>query len=135
MLEELALSLSTAIFFICTVMVSAVIPSSPSETSSICETVTESPDTAVSVISSTQNDLFSLVGVWNNSGRSFEFTKQGELLFDNNTADYSFDGENVTIKALIDGVERSYTFKLEILSPRVVKIGGVVFYKIGQAVS
>ncbi len=132
MFEELALSLSTAIFFICTLMVSAVIPSSTLETSSVCETVSESAVTAASAIPS---DSFLLTGVWNNSGRSFEFTKQGKILFDNNTADYSYDGENITIKAVIDDKERSYTFNLEILSPRVMKIGEVIFYKIGQTVA
>ena len=129
MFEELALSLSTAIFFICTLMVSAVIPAATSEASDVCETATESAVTAASVIPS---DSFSLTGVWNNSGRSFEFTKQGKLLFNNNSADYSYDGENITVTALIDGTARSYTFKLEILSPRVMKIGEVLFYKIGQ---
>ena len=131
MFEELALSLSTAIFFICTLMVSAVIPAAPLETSSICETVTENTVAA----SITQGDSFSLAGTWNNSGRSFEFTKNGKLLFDNNSADYSYDGENITVTAIIDGTERSYTFKLEILSPRVMKIGDVLFYKIGQTVA
>lgn len=132
MFEELALSLSTAIFFICTLMVSEVIPSSQSETSAACENVSESPDNTVAVASVVPDDNFTLSGVWNNSGRSFEFTNQGKLLFDSNSADYSYDGENITVTALIDGNERSYTFKLEILSPRVMKIGNVIFYKIGQ---
>lgn len=132
MFEELALSLSTAIFFICTLMVSAVIPSSPLEASSICETISESADNAVAAASAIPSDSFLLTGVWNNSGRSFEFTKEGKILFDNNTANYSYDGENIVIKATIDGEERSYTFKLEIMSPRVMKIGEVLFYKIGQ---
>ena len=131
MFEELVLSLSTAIFFICTLMVSAVIPAAPLETSSVCETISENTVAA----SITPNDSFSLTGVWNNSGRCFEFTRHGKILFDSNSADYSYDGENITVKALIDGTERSYTFKIEVLSPRVIKIGEVLFYKTGQTVA
>lgn len=128
MLEEIALSISTALFFLCAFVVNGVLPQERAETAVPCEVVEyESIE-----------DNFSLVGTWNSGGREFKFTKSGQLIYNGQTMSYTKDGDAVNVSAAIDGItkndtprgtKRNYSLKLEVLSERVMKLNGVTLYR------
>ncbi len=127
MLEEIALSISTALFFLCAVVVNGVLPQERAETAVPCEAV-----------ESAAEDDFSLVGTWNSGGREFKFTKSGQLIYNGQTMSYTKDGDAVNVSAAIDGItkndapradKRNYSLKLEVLSERVMKLNGVTLYR------
>ena len=127
MLEEIALSISTALFFVCAFFVNGLVPQTPAEQAIPCEIV-ESETFAEA----------SLVGRWNSGGKIFEFTKSGKLIFEENLLTYKIDGNTITVNAQISGfTERSrkggkriYTMKYELLSDRVIKLNGVTMYRV-----
>ena len=128
MFEEIALSISTALFFLCTLVVSSVLPQDMTVSSepipSICETAVE--ETATTAKGA---DSFSIVGSWNNGGRTFDFCDNGKLVFDSHNARWRLDGDRVTVSAEIDGSERTYSLRLEVIEPGIMKLGGVTFFK------
>ena len=125
MIEEIVLSISTAIFFMCAFLVNGIVPQSPSEPDVPCETVVAAED-------------FSLVGTWNSDGRVFEFKDNGRLIYNGQIMNYSLDGDTVTVNAAIgkpagkNGAKRTYNMKLELLGERVIKLNGVTLYRTGQ---
>lgn len=129
MFEEIALSISTALFFLCTLLVSSVLPQDMPVSSepmpNICEIAVEE----VAVIPK-GSDSFSIVGSWNNGGRIFDFYDNGKLVFDSHRASWSQEGNKVKISADIGGNERVYTLELEVVEPHIIRLNGVTFYKI-----
>ncbi len=125
MLEEIALSISTAIFFMCAFLVNGIVPQTPAETAVPCETVVAT-------------DEFSLVGTWNSDGRVFEFKDNGRLIYNGQIMNYSHDGDTVTVNARIgkpsekNGAKRTYNMKLELLGDRIIKLNGVTLYRTEQ---
>ena len=92
MLEQIALSISTALFFLCSLIVSSILPTQPNN-----DIGTEP---AVGVSASVNEDArFSLSGKWSGNGNVFEFTDGGKLIYNGNTANYRFDGEKLTYAA------------------------------------
>ncbi len=127
MFEQIALSLSTALFFLCTLVVNSVLPETPANTKPIDAGYEISDERTVPTYLNV--DSFSIVGDWNNGGRCFSFKNDGKLLFDGQEASWLYDGENMVIKKDIDGNKRIYTLKLEVLEPNVIRLNGVTFYK------
>ncbi len=125
MIEEIALSISTAIFFMCAALVNGIVPQTPAETDVVCETVVSA-------------DEFSLVGTWNSDGRVFEFKDNGRLIFNGEIMLYSLDGDTVTVSTQIgkpaekNGAKRTYKMKLERLGDRIIRLNGVTLYRTEQ---
>lgn len=126
MLEQIALSISTAIFFLCTLIVSSIMPSEP---------VIASPNEDIAVMASAESSFpenFSLVGKWKGEGKVVEFTDNGEMLYDGISARYRLDGEKLTIIANINGTSREYTMTLDIIDGRNVVLGAISLHKVEQ---
>ena len=125
MIQEIALSISTAIFFMCAFLVNGIVPQTPSEPAVSCETVAAA-------------DTFTIVGTWNSDGRVFEFKDNGRLIYNGQIMNYSLDGDTVTVNAKIgtptekNSAKRTYNMKLERLGERVIKLNGVTLYRTGQ---
>ena len=125
MIEEIALSISTAIFFMCAFLVNGIVPQTPAETAVPCETIVAA-------------DEFSLVGTWNSDGRVFEFKNNGRLIYNGQIMTYSLDGDTVTVNTRIgkptekSGAKRTYNMKLELLGDRIIKLNGVTLYRTEQ---
>ncbi|MBQ8552183.1 MAG: hypothetical protein IJ428_05145 [Clostridia bacterium] len=134
MLEEIALSISTAIFFLCTAVVSSILPSDTSEVSDVptavqcssdiimTETDTEIPASAV---------VFDLIGEWKSAGHTFEFKSPDRLTLDGLAMSYSLDGNVITVTSEIGGAVRTYELAFVPISDRVMKLNGITAYKIG----
>lgn len=121
MLEEIALSISTAIFFVCAFLVNGLVPQTPEKTAVPCEIVENIED-------------FTLVGTWSGNSHTLEFTKSGKLVCNDQIIDYTADNSSVTVSAAINGFDNKktnrgskpiYTMKLELLDESTVKLGGV----------
>ena len=129
MIEEIALSISTVLFFLCTLVVSSVIPEVPVNSDEPNAYVSEIGNEATPTMAS-HADTFTLEGEWNNGGRSFIFTNDGKVMFDSHKATYVIDGNTVRINTEIGGSQRTFSLLLEVLEPRVMRLNGVTFYKI-----
>lgn len=125
MLENLALSISTALFFLCNLFVYSLIPSLPSDTDAPAAPLGEA-DIAVM----TQADAFELVGEWNSGGRILEFTRSGKLIVDGTVMPYEVNGDSITVISEVGGDERIYTLSLEVQSERVMRLNGVAMYRV-----
>ena len=123
MLEQIALSISTAIFFLCTVLVSSILPGTTSNTDLTVEPAVKA--------SAEVNEpcVISLVGKWSGEGNLFEFTDTGKLIYNGITASYSFDGKKLTVTANIEGISRQYSVDVEAVDGRNIIIGGVVLHR------
>ena len=125
MLEEIALSISTAIFFMCAFLVNGVVPQTPAEPSVPCETIVADQE-------------FSLVGTWNSDGQIFEFTKNGKLIYNGQIMTYSQGGDTVTVSTRIgkptekSSAKRTYNMKLELLGENIIRLNGVTLYRTTQ---
>ena len=125
MLEEIALSISTAIFFMCAFLVNGLVPQAPDDTAVPCEIV-ENIDTV------------SLVGTWNGNDHILEFTKSGKLVCNDQVISYTVDDGSVSVDTTIDGFStkktnrgsrHAYTMELELLGQNTVKLGGVTLQR------
>lgn len=122
MLENISRAITTALFFLCTAIVGGIEPAESAPTAETCQPI--SAETSIDKYSD-----FSLSGSWNSGGRVFEFTKTGKLLFGDTVMKYTVDGNFINISADVNGQRREYTAPFEILGDRLMKIGGVTFYK------
>lgn len=129
MLEELALSISTALFFICTIVVSAVLPTPPSETDLPHENVSYMCDEDIHTVS-VSTVPFDIVGEWNCQGKCVSFTGDGRMTVGEHTVHYGLSGDTVTVKANINGEERIYSMKLEVTDNTTMKLNGVTFHRV-----
>ena len=122
MFEAISRVISTAIFFLC----AAIITGIPTATDT-----TAIPTAAdVSLTAGEASTEYSLVGMWNSGGKTFEFTPDGKLIFDDVTLDYTKNGDTVTIVGTIDGKKREYTVELVPISERVARLNGIKMYRI-----
>ena len=122
MLEDIALSISTLVFFLCTFVVNSMAPAVPDVPA---EPI--APETAVEAIVTAE--AFELAGVWNSGGRVFEFTRSGKLLYNGQAMPYELDGSTMLVTAEVDGSTRLYRLSFEPVSARVLKLNGVAMYK------
>ncbi|MBQ8249534.1 MAG: hypothetical protein IJY93_06610 [Clostridia bacterium] len=128
MLEEIALSISTAIFFMCAFLVNGLMPQTPSDTAAPCEIVEVA-------------DNFTVIGTWSTGNRTLEFTKSGKLICNGQVIDYKEDSCSVTVDTALDGfksekatggTKKGYTMKLELLGDDSIKLGGVTLSRAEQ---
>ena len=132
MLENIAVSVSTVIFLLCSLIISSVLPdkgdtgSPPSEplcSESVSGTVYEALPTAVSV------DDFCLEGVWECFGHRYEFKSDGRLIAEGETLRWELSCGNVVIN--YDG--EPHTLTLEPLGNRVMRLDGKTYYRISDS--
>lgn len=119
MLEQISLSISTAIFLVCTVIANSFFPKAPEQA------------VPASVTTSVASESNSVVGKWNSNGRVFEFTDSGKLIFDGKSSKYSIVGDTIVIETEIAGENRKYELPLSFISDKVASIGGVRMYRVG----
>ena len=124
MLEQLSLSVSTAIFLFCTMLVGSILPKSTPD-----KQLSPLPDTAAIVV---QGEITpSIVGKWNSAGKIFEFTDTGNFKFGSLNGKYTVADNSVTVDLKIGGENRKYTLPLEVISPRVISLNGIRMYLVG----
>ncbi len=124
MLEQISLSISTAIFLLCAMIANSVLPKSqPAE--QIPPISDNLPALSVSV-----TDEFSIVGKWNSDGRIFEFTDSGKFIFNNMSAKYSLKPEAVVIETVMSKEKRQYELPLTVLSDKVISLNGIHLYRV-----
>ncbi len=123
MFEAISRIISTAIFFLCAAIITGI-PTAPTDTTAV-------PTAAdVSLTASEASTEYSLVGMWNSGGKTFEFTPSGKIIFGDVTLDYTQSGDTVTITGTIDGKKREYTVELVPISERVARLNGIKMYRI-----
>ena len=127
MLENLALSISTALFFLCNLFVYSLIPSLPSDTDTPDTPIFEADLPVMSELSG--DDTFELVGEWNSGGRILEFTRSGKLIFNGQAMPYEVNENAITVRAKVGGEERVYTLSLEVQNERVMRLNGIAMYR------
>ncbi len=130
MFEEIALSISTALFFLCTLVVSAVLPTPPSDTEIPHENVSYTDEDENASAVSVSSAPFDITGEWNCQGKNVSFTRDGRMIVGEQTLHYGLSGDTVTVKANVNGEERVYSMKLEVTDSRTMKLNGVTFYRI-----
>ena len=118
MFDVISRVISTAIFFLC----AAVITGLPGVTDANAV-----PASAEVVEAAAE---YSLAGMWNSGGKTFEFTPDGKLILDGATLDYVQNGNTVTITGTLDGKKREYTVELVPISERVARLNGIKMYRI-----
>lgn len=127
MLEQISLSISTAIFLLCAMIANSVLPkSAPSDN------IPPLPDFAptAAVETTGQGEEFSIIGRWNSDGRIFEFTDTGKLIFGNTTAKYTLKDNMITVDTNVSGEKRQYTLPIIIISDTVISLNGVRMYRV-----
>lgn len=129
MLEELALSISTALFFICTIVVSAVLQTPPSDTDLPHENISYMYDEDIYTVS-VSTVPFDIVGEWTCQSKCVSFTGDGRMIVGEHTVHYGLTGDTVTVKANINGEERIYSMKLEVTDNSTMKLNGVTFHRV-----
>ena len=126
MLEEIALSISTFVFLLCTLFVNSMMPAGTSAPANPERALSE----PAAAVMAEDADTFVLAGEWNSGGRIFELTESGKLIYNGQVMHYTVEGSTMTIRAEINGSERIYTAAIEPLGVRVMKLNGVTMYKI-----
>ena len=116
MLETISRAISTALFFLCTAIVTGLSPATPAATVPPSEPVVY--------------EEFSIVGTWDSGGKTLEFSPSGKLTCDGVKLHYSVNGSTVNVNGTVNGEKREYSLKIEPVSERVVKLGGVTMYRI-----
>lgn len=124
MFEAISRIISTAIFFLCAAVITGL--PTTTDTTAIPTAAAVSEASAVSK----KADEYSLVGMWNSGGKTFEFTPDGKLIFGDVTLDYTQNGDTVTIVGTVDGKKREYTVELVPISERVARLNGIKMYRI-----
>ena len=124
MLEQIALSISTAIFFVCAFIVNSLLPSQPAE-----QVPAEEPAVGVFAFADSENAM-SLEGKWHGGGKTVEFTADGKIICEGITADYRLDGQKLTVKASIGGNFHEYSTDIEIIDGRNIRLGELTLHKV-----
>ncbi len=118
MIETFTRAISTALFFLCTAVVTGLTPTPNAEAAPVAATVSES------------EAEYSLVGMWSSAGKTFEFMPSGKLICGDITLDYTQSGNTVTVKGTVNGEKREYTLELAPISKRVARLNGIKMYRI-----
>ena len=153
MLENIAVSVSTVIFLLCSFIISSVLPDKGDAGSPPCESLygdsvgtTESVSATESVytnesVSATDSvdiittgalpvanltDEFSIEGVWECFGHRYEFKADGRLIAEGETLRWQLSNGEMVIN--YDGKPHIVTF--EPLGERVMRLDGKTFYRI-----
>ena len=124
MFEAISRVISTAIFFLCAAVITGIPTATDTAAIPTAAAVSEAPAAKESA------DEYSLVGMWNSGGKTFEFTPSGKLIFGDVTLDYTQSGGTVTITGTVDGKKREYTVELVPISERVARLNGIKMYRI-----
>ncbi len=130
MLEEIALSISTALFFLCTAVVGSVLPEDTA-CMSVPVSVSASVDSETADTTAVTPQKFDIVGTWKSGGHTLEFKPSGRLIFDGRSMSYSIDGSVITVTTEIGGIVRTRELAFVPLSENLMKINGIAAYKIG----
>ena len=130
MLEEIALSISTALFFICTIVVSAVLPMPRDGVELPAETVVHMDESSDRYTVPTSARPLDITGEWSCNGKTFVFTRDGKLLFGNHSADYSFSDGKLTVSFTAGGKKHDYTAELEQVDSKLIKLNGTPLYRV-----
>lgn len=130
MLEEIALSISTALFFICTIVVSAVLPMPRDGADLPAETVVHMDESFESYTVPTSVRPMDITGEWSCNGKIFVFTRDGKLLFGNHSADYCFSDGKLTVTFTVGDKKRDYTAELEQVNSKLIKLNGTPLYRV-----
>lgn len=117
MLETITKFISTALFFLCTAIVTGLTPAEPAETVPTAQTIVE-------------NEEFSLIGEWQSGDQVLKFTDSGKLIIGSTTLNYTKNGNNVTLRGKVNGIKQEYTVTIVPESARVMRWGGIAMYKI-----
>jgi len=118
MFDTITRAISTALFFLCTAVVTGLTPPPSAETVPAAAAVSEA------------EVEYSLVGMWNSGGKTFEFTPSGKLICGDITLDYTQSGNTVTVTGTVSGEKREYTLELAPISKRVARLNGIKMYRI-----
>ena len=124
MFEAISRVISTAIFFLCAAVITGIPTATDTAAIPTAAAVSEAPAAKESA------DEYSLVGMWNSGGKTFEFTSSGKLICGDISLDYTKEGNTVTVKGTVNGEKRTYTLTLAPISERVVRLNGVKMYRI-----
>jgi len=125
MLEKIALSISTVIFFVCTFIVNSIFPPQNEAVNP-----TDAAESAITVsISDKSIDSIPLTGIWSGAGKIIEFTDDGKVICDGITADYRLDGQKLTVNVDIGGVKQEYKIDMEFIDRRNIMLGSTAFRK------
>lgn len=119
MLEQLSLSVSTLLFFLCTAVVGSFFPQQPAA----------NEDTQCAITLLEAEDFPSVVGKWNSGGHIIEFTKNGKFIYDGITSKYVQDGRTVTVSTDMGGAIREFSVSAEVISDKIIKINGITMYR------
>ena len=117
MLETISKFISTALFFLCTAIVTGLNPTQPAQTVPTSQAIV-------------QNEEFSLVGEWQSGDKTLKFTDSGKLIIGDTVLNYTQNGESLTLSGKINGVKQKYAVTLVPESERVMRFNGVTMYKI-----
>ncbi len=117
MLEAISKFISTALFFLCTAIVTGLTPAEPAETVPTVQTIVE-------------NEEFSLVGEWQSGDKTLKFTDSGKLIIGNTILNYTQSGDSLTLRGKVNGVKQEYTVTLIPEGERVMSFNGITMYKI-----
>ena len=153
MLENIAVSVSTVIFLLCSFIISSVLPdkgdagSPPSEPlrgesvsmtksagiadsariiDSVSMTDSANTNTADALPVASLTDEFSIEGVWECFGHRYEFRQDGRLIAEGETLRWQLSNGEMVIN--YDGKPHIVTF--EPLGERVMRLDGKTFYRI-----
>lgn len=153
MLENIAVSVSTVIFLLCSFIISSVLPGKGDSGSPPCEplygdsvgttgsvSATESVYTTESIYTTDSVDIittgalpaanltdeFSIEGVWECFGHRYEFRQDGRLIAEGETLRWQLSNGEMVIN--YDGKPHIVTF--EPLGERVMRLDGKTFYRI-----
>lgn len=130
MFEAISRIISTAIFFLCAAVITGLPTTTDTTAIPTAAAVSEAPAVSEASAVSKKADEYSLVGMWNSGGKTFEFTPDGKLIFGDVTLDYTKNGDTVTIVGTVDGKKREYTVELVPISERVARLNGIKMYRI-----
>ena len=123
MLEKIILSISTAIFFVCTFIVNSIFPPQTADAASVNET-------EAAVMASANAAVSPLTGKWMCTEKIIEFTEGGKIVCDGISADYKLDGQLLTVNLSIGGNDHEYKTEVEFIDPRNIRLGSVTLRKV-----
>ncbi len=123
MLEKIVLSISTAIFFVCSFIVNSIFSSYPAEA--------PTAESAITVSATVRNaDAVSLVGKWSGVGKLIEFTDDGRIMCDKLAASYRLDGNILTVSVQMGKAEHIYKAEIEFIDENNIRLGSVSLRKV-----
>lgn len=135
MLENIAVSVSTVIFLLCSFLMGSIMPAKqdvenpPSEPPYIAGTAdtADTADTAGTADCMAEvAEEFQLTGVWECFGHRYEFKSDGRLIAEGETLSWKFSGGDI----IIGYDDESHTLAFEPLDSRTMRLDGKTFYRI-----